>query len=289
MLDMEGVPPGVLTWLPQPGATIGRGERLYEVNDQPVVLMLGVQPMHRRLASGASGPDVKQLEENLLALGFGSRDGLVADGHFGSADAAAVCDWQASLGVPQTGVVDLGAIVFAPGPVRIAGLHGGLGSAYAPGQPVIDVTDTSRIVSVSLDAALQRNVKVGDGVSVQLPGANQPAAGKVSAISSVAQTASGSGGQQPQGPVHATVAVTIRLDDPNAGAGLDQAPVRVAITDSVRSNVLAVPVTALVAQSDGTFAVRVVHGSARTSVKVTTGVFGDNGLVEVSGQGPRRR
>lgn len=68
-------------------------------------------------------------------------------------------------------------------------------------------------------------------------------------------------------------------------AGLDQAPVQVSIIQQRDSGVLAVPVTALLAQPGGGYAVR-VSGPAHQLIPVTTGVFDDSsGLVEVAGPG----
>jgi hypothetical protein len=52
-------------------------------------------------------------------------------------------------------------------------------------------------------------------------------------------------------------------------------------------NVLAVPLTALLAQGDGGYAVRVVHGAGSSLLRVQLGIFGDDGMVEVSGEGLR--
>jgi multidrug efflux pump subunit AcrA (membrane-fusion protein) len=66
---------------------------------------------------------------------------------------------------------------------------------------------------------------------------------------------------------------------------LDQAPVTVYITTASVKNALAVPVTALVAQSPRGYVVEVVGpGNTRRYVPVTPGIFDDNsGLVEVTG------
>jgi multidrug efflux pump subunit AcrA (membrane-fusion protein) len=78
------------------------------------------------------------------------------------------------------------------------------------------------------------------------------------------------------------VTVSITLTDPSAGGGLDQAPVNVGIAGETHKAVLAVPITALLAQPDGKYAVEVVANGRRTPVIVTTGLFDDRGLVEVT-------
>src|SRR5436853_456326 len=61
---------GTITWLPAAGRLIRRGHPLFDVDGAPVVLLYGSQPAYRRLALGApDGEDVRQLEENLAALG----------------------------------------------------------------------------------------------------------------------------------------------------------------------------------------------------------------------------
>jgi hypothetical protein len=59
----------------------------------------------------------------------------------------------------------------------------------------------------------------------------------------------------------------------------------VAIATDTRTGVLAVPVHALMALAEGGYAVAVPEPGGRRLVGVTTGLFGDNGLVEVRGDG----
>ena len=79
----------------------------------------------------------------------------------------------------------------------------------------------------------------------------------------------------------------VTLTDPKAAGTLDQAPVTVSITtESSPGPVLAVPVTALVAQSPAGYAVEAVGpGNTWRWVTVTTGpIFDDaDGLVQVTG------
>jgi len=84
---------------------------------------------------------------------------------------------------------------------------------------------------------------------------------------------------------NATVPVTVTLTHPSAAGSLDQAPVTVNITTATAHNVLAVPVTALLAQASGGYDVEVAGpGNTRRWVPVTPGIFDDaDGLVQVTG------
>lgn len=268
--------PGTVSWLPRLGSVIARGAPIYAVDGRPIPLLIGPLPLYRSLGQGTSGADVQELEDNLVALGYPA----TPDGTFDANDADALGSWQRSLGVAASGRLEVGEVVVAAVPARIAFLHATVGSPYTPGQPVIDVTASESVVSVSLDASLQSNVRAGDSVSVQIPGRAQAVPGKVAEVGTVAQVPASN-----QGQTRATINVTVRLDDPSVGASLDQAPVRASITDQVRASVLAVPITSLVARSDGTFVVRVVRDARRVDVVVAPGVFGDSGLVEVTSDG----
>jgi peptidoglycan hydrolase-like protein with peptidoglycan-binding domain len=117
---------GTITWLPAAGAVIGRGDRLLEVDGEPVLLMYGSVPAYRDLASGVSdGPDVRELERNLSGLGY---DPGEIDDSFTSTTAGAVAEWQEDLGLEQTGEVELGRVVFLSGERRVSSLDVALGS-----------------------------------------------------------------------------------------------------------------------------------------------------------------
>jgi peptidoglycan hydrolase-like protein with peptidoglycan-binding domain len=120
---------GTITWLPAEGDVIGRGGRLFEVDGEPVALMYGDVPAYRELASGVSdGPDVKQLEANLTALGFDAGGSLTVDAEFTSATTEAVAEWQESLDLDETGTVELGRVAFLAGARRVVSLSVALGA-----------------------------------------------------------------------------------------------------------------------------------------------------------------
>jgi len=83
-----------------------------------------------------------------------------------------------------------------------------------------------------------------------------------------------------------TIQVLIAPADPAATGTLDAAPVQVAITTATVEDALVVPVTAVLATSDG-YQLEVVAANGRRRLEpVTLGLFDDAaGLVQVSGPG----
>jgi multidrug efflux pump subunit AcrA (membrane-fusion protein) len=273
---------GRITWLPTAGQVIGRGGTLLAVDNQPVQLFYGTLPPWRDLSVGVDdGPDVKQLEQNLAALGYDPDHQMTVDDHYTAATAAAVKRWQKARGLAQTGVftTTMPAVVL-PWAVRVNTLNASVGGQAAPGQPAYTVTSGRHQVTVNLDVSQQSYVKHGDRVDVVLPDGRH-AKGRISQVGRVAVT-SGSGQDQTT-----TIPVTVALDHPNAGGRLDQAPVDVYVTTESRKGVLAVPVTALLALQEGGYAVEAVDAAGQHHlVAVRLGVF-SNGMVEVSGPGLR--
>ncbi|WP_433245520.1 peptidoglycan-binding protein [Streptosporangium sp. CA-135522] len=82
-----------VTRAPRPGR-IAEGSVLMEVNGRPVFALRGKVPMHRTIAPGTAGADVRQLQTALRRLGFGAP----ATGVFDSATTAAVQRWYAKRG-----------------------------------------------------------------------------------------------------------------------------------------------------------------------------------------------
>ena len=276
---------GAFTWLPAPGVVIQPGQQLYAVNGHAVILLQGSQPAYRQLCPGVSGDDVRQLEQDLIALGYANAASLAADGQFTAADAAAVRRWQAALGVPQTGAIRLGEVVFSGGPVRVSSVRVGLGVPAGAGTAVLDLTATQHTITAQVDTSEQQLVRAGDQVSVLMPDGHTTVQGTVSDVSRVATSPQnqGQGQGQGQGGAQATVAVTITLANEPAAGTLDQAPVYISIATATQRNVLAVPVTALLAQPDGGYAVTVLGGGGHHLVVVQPGLYSDGGLVQVSG------
>src|SRR5262249_18530304 len=145
-------------------------------------------------------------------------------------------------------------------------------------------TSATPAVLVPLDPGAVARLALGDSALVTLPDGTT-VGGRVSAIGRVA-TAPPSDTSQSDPHPSPTVPVTIRLADPHARGALAQAPVQVAIREQEDRHVLAVPISALLAQPGGGYAVSVDRGTRTRLVGVTPALFDDvGGRVEVSGAG----
>jgi peptidoglycan hydrolase-like protein with peptidoglycan-binding domain len=271
---------GTVTALPETGAAVGRGEILYEIDEVPVVLMYGSVPAYRSLAPGAEGADVEQLEQNLEKLDY---TGFTVDDEYTGGTAAAVEQWQEDLGLPVTGTVDQGRVVFAPAALRVATHNASVGDVLQPGGAVLAWTGTDRVVTVELDVDDRPLAEPGTAVTVTLPDGSSHA-GEVAGAETVVETSDEQAPPGEEAAQETVLEVTVALDDQDAVEGYDQASVDVGFVAGEREDVLTVPVAALLALSEGGYGVEVVEGSSTRIVAVDTGLFA-SGRVEVSGEG----
>ncbi|MFG2143210.1 peptidoglycan-binding protein [Streptomyces sp. NPDC048696] len=267
---------GTLNWIAGAGATVKRDDRLYEVDGRPVRLWYGAEPMYRTLKSGDKGKDVRQVEENLAALGY---TGFTVDDAYSTATATAVKRWQKSHGLQQTGEIGPDQIAFAGSAVRIKEAGAAAGDPVAPGKPVLTVTGSERVVRFKVPVADAKSAKSGTKVTVQLPDGTR-ASGKVTGVGKSAKAGDDAQDRTPK------IDITVSFDSPEKVTGFDQAPVTVELTGETRSDVLSVPVNALLALAGGGFGVQVVENGATREVAVELGMFGQ-GRVEITGAGLR--
>lgn len=265
-----------LTGVAAQGTVVRRGETLFSVDSSPVALLLGPTPAWRTLRVGVVGADVRQLERNLEALGYG---GLDVDDTFTSSTGAAVRRWQRDNGARVDGVVDLGEVVFLPSAVRIDQHLLTPGDAVGPGAQVLAVGPTAPVVTVDLEPTQLSLVSAGDRVIVRLVnGAETPGT-----IVSVGQEGAGAGEEQPG--TTETVPATVSLKSPADAAGLAGSSATVSVITDTSEDVLAVPVTALLAVPSG-YVVEADRGDRIQAVAVTPGLFdGIKGLVEIRATG----
>ncbi len=271
---------GVVTWLPEVGSELAAGDRAWEIDGRPAILLHGDRPAYRPLEAGSSGEDVRQFERALAELGY---TGFTVDDEYTWLTAEAVRRWQDDTeGMEVTGTVHPSQIWYTSGAVRVTGHEVDVSAGVAPAAALLTTSSTRRVVRVDL-AVDDRGLLTEDAeVTVQLPG-GESVTGVVESIGTVASVEGGEEGTGEEGG-DPTVEVVIGLEDDAAGF-LDQAPVTVVARGESREDVLAAPVGALIALPEDRYGLSVVgdDGTVR-DVPVETGWFSD-GLVEVTGEG----
>jgi len=262
---VPGAASGTITWLPQPGQVIERDQPLYAVDERPVRAMYGTTPLWRTIEYGQRGADVRQLNENLAALGYD----LSVDEVFGRRTLAAVERWQKDRGLDVTGTVTANDVVFVDGAVRVDSVAAKLGQPA--GGDVLQVTSTKRVVNTTVSQADSMRLAVGTAVQVRVNGGD-PVPGEVVDVETE---------QSPDGGTETTVTVAFDAGDQDVP---ESASVQVVAAGQTAHDVLSVPVQALVANGDrGGYGVDVVRRDGSTErVSVQVGLVAD-GRAQVTG------
>jgi peptidoglycan hydrolase-like protein with peptidoglycan-binding domain len=222
----------------------------------------------------SDGPDVKQLEKNLKELGFAN--GLSVDEKFTDGTADAVKRWQKAHKLEETGKIGTGQISMLPfKELRIDSVTALPGSAVGS-TDAMKVTGTDVQVTVPLQETQLSQVAPGSKVTVQLPG------GKKSdgTVKSVERGGSDAAPDKKPGSGDSAGTAVVTLADP--GDSQAGASVSVTLADTSVDNALIVPVTSLLALSEGGYGVQVVRNGATVLVPVTIGLITD-AKVQVTG------
>ncbi|PZF42146.1 MULTISPECIES: peptidoglycan-binding protein [unclassified Curtobacterium] len=287
---VPGAAAGTITWLPRAGDVIERDGALYAVDERDVRSMYGTVPLWRDLQRGLQGADVRQLNENLAALGYD----VSVDDRFGPRTERAVRQWQQDRGHEVTGVLTADDIAFVDGAVRVASVDGRLGERIAGGAgagagaggagggagaaagagaagDVLQVTSTRRVVAATVPQRDAERLAVGTDVEVRVNGAGAAMPGSVV---DVQPTTSEDGGT--------AVDVSVSFD-PGKRTLPAAASAQVDAKGTTEHDVLSVPVAALVAGAGGRYAVDVVQRDGTTErVRVEPG-FSADGRIAVTG------
>ena len=159
---VSGLASGFVTDVVESGDIVVAGDVLYEVNTAPVVILEGDLPQYRAFNSGMSdGPDVEQLEQALVDLGFDPDGDIEIDEDFTSATADAIELLQESIGAEETGQLRLGEVIFAPTAVSyIADVLVDIGDQVQAGQAIVT---TSAPISGTVTSITPEGSIVGRG------------------------------------------------------------------------------------------------------------------------------
>ncbi|WP_214545779.1 peptidoglycan-binding protein [Curtobacterium flaccumfaciens] len=280
---VPGAAAGTITWLPEPGDVIHRDDSLYAVDERAVRAMYGTVPLWRDLSRGRVGTDVRQLNENLAALGYD----VSVDEVFGPRTERAVRQWQADRGHRSTGTLTADDVAFVDGPVRVASVEGELGQATGAGADVggtgggrdagaggdvLQVTSTDRVVTATVSQRDAERLAAGTKVDVRINGTGDPLHGEVT---DVHPSTSEDGGDK--------VDVSVSFE-PGRRKLPAAASAQIEATGATARGVLSVPVAALTAGSGGGYAVDVLRRDGTTKrVPVVPGFTAD-GRVAITGE-----
>ena len=258
---------GEVVFLPGPSQVI---EHLAAPGDAAGGLVVSIASGDR-----TSGNDILQLEQALLALGYGADGALIADGIYTLETYQAVLAFQVEMGLEPDGILDLGEIIFLPDAVRVTGRFTTKGSHVGPDTSILGISLSEKVVHMALPADDQGSLAVGDAVTIEMPDNTLVPA----TVVFVSQTATPGATEWDA----AWFEVRIELDDPSIASGLDEAPVDVIIVSDSVSDVMAIPVSALVALQEGGYAVEVDMGNGQVElIAVEVGFFGSNNMIEIT-------
>jgi len=241
-----------------------------------VLRLDGTVPAWRDLGPSVSnGKDVRQLEEALVRLGYADDLDMEVDNDWTWVTTIAVERWQEDHGLDEDGELPLGRVVFTDGDVRVASVAVAEGTPVQSGTVVLQVSDTERTVTVSVDPTQQRLAPVDEAVELEFPDGTS-VRGRIREVEHV------EGDETTEEALNVTIAVAGPKADRRAvDRQLDGTSVQVGFAHTVAEDVLAMPVTALVALVDGGYGVEEVGpDGTRSYVAVTTGAFSET-LVEV--------
>ena len=136
---------GTVTTILAEGAVVEAGTVVATIDGAPVVALIGDVPAWRDLSTSASdGVDVRQLEANLVTLGFDPDGEIVVDEEFDQATEDAVTLWEDSLGLDGDGEVAEQQVVFVPGNLLVDTVDVTVGGAASAGSPLLTARVTER-------------------------------------------------------------------------------------------------------------------------------------------------
>ena len=261
---------------------------------EATIAMYGEQPAWRTFETGmAEGLDVFQLEQNLVALGYDETGSIAIDHQFDAHTSTAIETMQSVLGVPITGKLEFREVLFIPGTsvVQYSEFHTEIGTSIVTTNPVLSLITIEKVISkpgsedvkkslqkvnTSIEVVNKDLVDLDLVVSIELPDENI-ISGTISDIGDIAVIPQGNQGEP-------YLEIVVSLEDTESYPEWTGAAVTVSVTKKLASNVLAAPVTSLLAILGGGYAIEVIENGSSKLVPVSVGLYAD-GWVEIKGDG----
>lgn len=226
-----------------------------DVNGTTLWAVTGADPVYRDLREGSSGQDVRTVEESLSSAGY---DPGEVDDTFSEDTRRAVEEWQEAEDLPVTGEVKVGNLVWVQPASMVLEAPPAVGSAVQAGDRLLTAGTDARVARVTLDQADAARVSVGDPVSIDVDGLDEPVTGDVTAASDL-PTQDG------------IYEVTVEIDPPEGTkVGMEGTA---SIVVDVRTDVVTVPTGVLIGTDGGTTSVDVLVDGAVESRSVRVGLI----------------
>jgi peptidoglycan hydrolase-like protein with peptidoglycan-binding domain len=252
------------------GERIGNGAVVAQIAGQPVFVFAGDTPMYRSLSAGETGPDIAQLQRDLISIGYDITD---TSGTYGASTSSALTALYENDGykppptlptgsgrkAPRLVVEPQSEIVFVRKlPATVAALKEPIGKAI--GAPAVTLTFGHVVVDATMTASQGYLLERGDRATVAVAG-GRSLVGKVRTIDRSVQKP--------------TATATIALRGVAASAHVGS---RVFVSIDAESSAvptLAVPIGALFASgAGGAYVVLDDHGRRHVPVSVGQAVGG---------------
>ncbi len=266
---------GLITAVAPVGTGLATGTPLYEVDTEPIPVIVG-EPIDRELAQGVEdGEDIEAFETVLVELGYHADGELEVDEVWDEATTDALLAWEEDLGIEEDGILQLEQYVGIEEPGSISTIEIERGDEIERGTAVATITEPTQVVTTNIDVADQGQLPLGARVDVEFPDGSV----QEGSVVWIAAKSTAPVGQPDADP---TIEVRIELDRiPESAASFAELDVTVLLVDDIASQVVAVPAAAIVSTGSA-FAVEIVDGTTTRFVEVDPGMFAD-GWVEVAG------
>lgn len=250
------------------GDVIKAGQAVLAVDGRVRVAVGGKTPFWRQLEPGVNGPDVAQLQQILADAGFESAD---TTGTFGAGTKRALKQWQTAHGYAVSdGVLYVDDMLANSWPQRVGSVDVDVGQVLMPGADIVTLTDLQPVVTVELLPSDRLRVESGDPAVIDVSATGVTADGKLSAVSDAPLTTDDESLVYP-----GEVAVAKEFD---ASEG---AQVRVTIVVDEVEDALVVPVAAVISDSEGAPAVRIVNADGSVNITAVELGLSQGAYVEV--------
>ena len=226
-----------------------------DVNGTTLWAVTGADPIYRDLREGSSGEDVRTLEVSLSSAGY---DPGEVDDTFNEDTRRAVEEWQEAEDLPVTGDIQVGSLVWVRPASTVLEAPPAVGSAVQAGDRLLTAGTQARVARVALDQADAARVSMGDPVSIDVDGVDEPVTGEVVAAAVLPDQ-------------DGTYEVTVDIDSPEGSkVGMEGAA---SIVVDVRADVVTVPTGVLVSTDGRITSVDVLVDGEVESRSVTVGLI----------------